>query len=339
MTELTRRAFTASALALGTTTLAAPLIAQNRVSLRVASFSAGVMNEFVIQPWIERVVADSEGTLDYQFFPGGVLGRNPGEQLKLIQDGVADIAFTVPDFTPGDLPSWSVYGMPNLFRNAAEGALTLRRAFDAGLLEQPEGVEMIAILGSAPNRIHSARPISSLDDLAGLRIQAGNRLQLEGIARLGASPVAEVRGPEAAEAISRGTIDAATMDYAATRSFRVGEVTRHHLDLPMGGLSLAFPINSNTWNSLPDAARAAFQKHSFEAFSRSAGETLDAADTRIRAEQLALPDANAMEITEAVRDDFAARLGDIETVWIDGNPGRQATYDGVLQILNEIRAG
>ena len=71
----------------------------------------------------------------------------------------------------------------------------------------------------------------------------------------------------------------------------------------------------------------------------SAGETLDAADTRIRAEQLALPDANAMEITEAVRDDFAARLGDIETVWIDGNPGRQATYDGVLQILNEIRAG
>lgn len=339
MHKLTRRTFTTSALALGVGTLAAPVIAQNRVVLRVASFSAGVMNEFVIQPWIERVVADSGGTLDYEFFPGGVLGRNPGEQLKLVQDGVADIAFTVPDFTPGDLPNWSLYGIPNLFQNGTEGSIVLRRAFDTGLLEKPEGVEMIGILGSAANKIHSVRPITSLDDLKGLRIQAGNRLQLEGISRLGASPMPDVRGPEAAEAISRGTIDGATMDYAAARTFRVGEVTRHHLDLPMGGLSLAFPINSGTWDRLPDAARASFERNSLEVFSRIAGETIDAADARLRTEQLALSDANAMEITDAVRADFAQRLGDIENAWIDGDPARQSIYDGVVQILTELRAG
>ena len=51
--------------------------AQQKVTLRVASFMPpqGFLNQAIVIPFLDRVVADSQGTLEYKFYPGGTLGR------------------------------------------------------------------------------------------------------------------------------------------------------------------------------------------------------------------------------------------------------------------------
>jgi TRAP-type C4-dicarboxylate transport system substrate-binding protein len=69
-------------------------VAQEKVTLRVASFMPpqGFLDKVIVIPFLDKVVADSKGTLEYKWFPGGTLGRAPAEQLALVQNGVADIA-------------------------------------------------------------------------------------------------------------------------------------------------------------------------------------------------------------------------------------------------------
>lgn len=327
------------------TGLAAAMIAtgaraDEKVTIRVASFSpgGGVINTTLLPVWLDKVKADSDGTFDYQVFPGGVLGRNPTEQLKLVRDGVADMAFVVPDFTPGEMTGWGVYGIPGLLQTGREGSRAMQIAVERGLLSAPDGIVPVGIFGSGINKIHSSKPINSLADLKGLRIQSSSKAQLEAIQRLGASPTPNIRGPESADAISRGVIDAALMDYGAYHSFRVSEVAPYHLELPMGGLSLMFPLNAGTWDRLAPAAKAAFQKHGFAAFADFGGGVLDDQDAALRQEYLAKPDQSAMDITEAVRAEFDALMTGVETAWIEGDADKQKVYDGFIDILAELRS-
>jgi len=68
------------------------------VTLKLASFEPATapITGGVLTPWARDVEAASGGTLRIEIFPGGTLGRNPLQQLKLVQDGVADLTWTVP---------------------------------------------------------------------------------------------------------------------------------------------------------------------------------------------------------------------------------------------------
>ena len=61
---------------------------------------------------------DSGGTLDIQTFPNGALGRNPGLQSKMLQDGVADIAWVIPSYTPGVYLDDDVFELPNIIQDS-----------------------------------------------------------------------------------------------------------------------------------------------------------------------------------------------------------------------------
>ncbi len=53
-----------------------------------------------LTPWAKDVSAASGGTLDIEMYTGGTLGRNPMQQVKLLQDGVADFVWASPALTP-----------------------------------------------------------------------------------------------------------------------------------------------------------------------------------------------------------------------------------------------
>ena len=61
---------------LATTVVATTAMAADAVKLKVATFTPpqAFLTKQVMVPWLEDVVADSQGTLSYKLFPGGVLG-------------------------------------------------------------------------------------------------------------------------------------------------------------------------------------------------------------------------------------------------------------------------
>src|SRR5262245_2963644 len=54
-----------------------------------------------IKPFIDAVNKDGKGIIEIEAFTNGSLGRNMAQQAQLVLDGVADIAFVLPAFTPG----------------------------------------------------------------------------------------------------------------------------------------------------------------------------------------------------------------------------------------------
>lgn len=327
--------------------LAATLVASaatgalaDKVTLKFAAFTPanGFNYSEVMIAFLDKVVADSEGTLDYKAFPGGTLGRNPSEQLKLVQDGIADIAFVVPAYTAGAFPNWSVVEIPGLVKNARESAIALQRAVADGIIETPEGVVMVGVFSSEVSSLHGTSEFHGLDDLKGLRIRAVGKPQIEAINRLGATAVSNLRATEVAEGISRGSADATVMGHIALESFRVKDATNSHIRVPMGTVGLLMPLNAKTWDKLEEPAKAAFRKHGFAAFAEFAGAAFDRGDAEAAERIYSREGETELEVTEAVLNDFYDRIGNVQDVWIDGDPERQKVYDYFRKVLGEIRA-
>lgn len=340
---ITRRA----GLSLGAAALAAALLPPGisgadaqTVTLRVSSFApAGTfVNTDVIGGFLDRVVADSEGTLAWQLFPGGTLGRNPAEQLRLVQEGVADMAFVVPSYSPGAFDSYGVVEVPGVVTNPRESAMALWRAYEEGLLQTPEGVKVLGMFSSEVNVIHLRAPAEGLADLRGKRLRAVGRPQAEAVSRLGGAAVTGLSAPEVAENMSRGTIDGALMGWAATATFRVDAVARATLEVPMGAVGLMLPINQATWDRLPEPARAAFERHMGAPFAEAAGARFLQEDLDVRERALAQDGYRLIAAEAGVMADYAAALGEIEEVWIDGSEERRAVLARFREIVEEVRA-
>ena len=85
--------------------LAAPLVAraQTTFTLRLHSFSSPTALDHTLHldRWAERVTQQSQGRIIIQSFPAMQLGGAPRDLPQQLEDGVVDIIWTVPGFTPG----------------------------------------------------------------------------------------------------------------------------------------------------------------------------------------------------------------------------------------------
>ena len=120
---------------LAITTLAAacfaPRIARaaEPTKLKFTSFEAatGSITSNVLVPLARAASAASNGTLQIDMYAGGTLGRNPLQQLKLVTDGVADLAWVVLPYTPGRFDDTEVVGLPFVTTQATEASIALHR--------------------------------------------------------------------------------------------------------------------------------------------------------------------------------------------------------------------
>ena len=300
--------------------------AQQAVKLRVATISppGSFFSDKVLIPFLERVKADSAGTFDYQVYPSGTLGRNPSEQIKIVADGIADISFSIPAYTPGQLDDYSVSELPGLARTSTEASLGIWNAYKAGLLGDIPGVKPLGVFATAPNALHFAKPIASLADLNGQKIRAAGRVQTELLEALGATPVGNLRAPEVAEALSRGVINGTLMDWLAIKDYRVERIAKAHIDTPVGMVALMLPINAKVYDALPAAAKAALDKHSGEALVRAAGLAFDRENTALRETLRAEKGRQIVTPDDAAFSGLKPRFAQIVAAWREANPRRPA---------------
>src|SRR5690606_37674703 len=145
----------------------------------------------------------SDGALNITMFAGGTLGRNPAQQLKLVTDGVADIAWIVLAYTPGRFDDADVVGLPFAINSAVEGSLALQRMFERGGLRGFEELKVLAVASTSPVVIHGTKPVGMPADMKGTRIRVTGDIPTRMVELLGAAPV-QVGGGQIAEALSRG---------------------------------------------------------------------------------------------------------------------------------------
>ena len=111
-------------------------VSAETVTLKIGSHTPGKSNHIRngLIPWCRAVEKDSGGTLKFQEFWGGQLSRSPAKQYELLINGIQDATTVLPSYTQELFPDFSLFSLPYLFRNAAEGSVAMWRMYEKGLL-------------------------------------------------------------------------------------------------------------------------------------------------------------------------------------------------------------
>lgn len=273
---LTRRSLIGAALAV---TIALPAAAQE-VTLRLHQFLPAQANvpANILDVWADKVEAASDGRIEIQRFPAMQLGGRPPELADQVRDGVVDIVWTLPGYTPGRFPSVEVMELP--FMLGADDAEAGSRAY--WTLSQDEMAEEFAdyhLLGAwvhGPGVIHSNTPIVAPGDLNGIKLRAPTRITNQMFTDLGATSVG-MPVPAVPESLSKGVIDGAVIPWEVTGALRTSEMVSNHTEFGDDMLYTAafiLAMNKPRYESLPDDLKAIIDANSGIDFSGFAGRQM-----------------------------------------------------------------
>ena len=253
------------------------------VTLRLGYFlppQATVPANF-IQPWADKVMEESGGRIAIEMFPSSQLASPPGT-YDAIRDGVMDIGWTLPGYSPGRFPMSEVFELPFIAGNAEATSQAAWDFFDAHLRNEFNEVHMIAFHVHGPGLFHiKGEPVTDLLDLAGRTIRAPTRSMNNALELIGAEPVG-MPVPQVPEAVSRGVVDGTVLPYEVTTALKLAELVDSHTgfagDRAMYTSTFVFAMNKDSYNSLPADLKAIIDNNSGLAASQWAGQVMDAGD-------------------------------------------------------------
>jgi len=335
-----RKTLTLTALAAAFSAATLTSAAAEKTTLKFAVFTPEKEMTFtvVMKPWAQRVMKDSNGTLEIQLFPNGALGRHPGKQLKMVQDGVADIAWVIPAYTPGRFPDNAVFELPALIHTSKEGSVAAWRLYKKGLLRGYEDYYMIGLFTTSPYTIHTKEKLTSMDQLKGKKIRAVGPAMVDSIKALGAAPE-PMPFTKIVEAISRGRIDGTTAHPIALFDFGVSKVTSSHYFGTLGTVNLAIMMNKKKYEALPAAAKAAIDKNSGEQLSIAFGNMSDNRNAELQAMWSKESKRTVTVPSAAEKAKWDKALAPVITHWSAKHPNGDKLLGALKAELANIRAG
>jgi TRAP-type C4-dicarboxylate transport system substrate-binding protein len=305
--------------AIAAITVSSGAIAQVKLKFAVFTPDAEMTHQIVMKPWAEKVNKESGGMLDIQTFPNGALGRNPALQTKMLKDGVADIAWVIPSYTPGVFLDDDVFELPNVIQNSIDGSVAAWRLLHRGMLRGYDQYYMIGLFTSSPYTFHTNFPVRKPEDLRGKKIRAVGAIATESIKALGAVPEG-MPFPQLPEAISRGVIDGTTGHPIAIYDFGVSRVTNSHYLGKIGTVTLGIFMNKEKFESLPAQAKAAIEKNRGEALSRAFGKMSEDRNSELIAEWKKDPKRLVVEPTKEQTAEWDKMLAPVLSEWVAKSP-------------------
>lgn len=312
---------TLKSLAVATALTAVGLAAQaQEVTLKLHQFLPQQANvpKLILDPWIARVQDASGGKIKINHFPSMQLGGKPPELIGQVQDGVADIAWTVLGYTPGRFPQAEVFELPFMMNNAEATSRAFWEYAEANMFDSDlRDFKVLGVWVHGPGLIHSKEPITTVADLNGVKLRAPTRIINKMVSDLGATPVG-MPVPAVPEALSKGVIDAAVIPWEVTAALKVPELVSNHTEFGDESLyttAFVLAMNKQKYDSLSDENKAAIDSMSGADFSAIAGRDMAGADVPSRAAAAANGN-NIITLNAAQVAEWKAAASSVETGWV-----------------------
>ena len=234
-----------------------PAASQTPISLRLHTFLPPVANpvKHFMQPWADKIAQDSNGRLKVQIFPAMQLGGKAEQLLTQVRDGVVDIAWTLPGFTPGVMPKLEIFELPFLHRDTHSTVMALQDYVDLHMKKDFEPYHVLLVNAHAGSLFMTKDPINKVDDFKGMKLRSYSRTNAWILEALGVTPL-QVALPELAPMLSKGTVTGSILPYEIAPSVKMQDLTDYFTTLapPQPRLSTAiftFLMNKQKYESLP----------------------------------------------------------------------------------------
>ncbi|GAA0826667.1 TRAP transporter substrate-binding protein [Marinomonas arenicola] len=202
--------------------------------------------------WTKTLPADSKNEFSVSMTTHDQMGISGGDVFRMLGDGVFDVGMTVGDYAVADAPALEGLDVPLLANNAeqAHKMVNAARPMVEKIYETAFNSKVLAIVPYPPQVVFCKAPVSSLADLAGLKIRASGRMTAKFLDALGAQSV-NIGFGEVPGALQRGVIDCAVTGAGSGYSAGWWEVTTSLMTIPLGGWDpVITAINLDKWDDL-----------------------------------------------------------------------------------------
>jgi TRAP-type C4-dicarboxylate transport system substrate-binding protein len=298
---------------------AATAFAQD-VTLKMHQFLPAQANvpRLILDVWADKVEAESEGRIKIERYPSMQLGGKPPHLIGQLEDGIADIVWTVGGYTPGRFPQAEAFELPFMMTNGEASSRAYWEYAEANMMDTDyKTFKPIALWVHGPGLIHSKKPISKVSDLNGVKLRAPTRLLNKTFTELGATPIG-MPVPAVPEALSKGVIDATVIPWEVTGALKVPELVSNHTEFGDASLyttTFIFAMNKDKYESLPDDLKAVIDANSGADVSAWAGKVMSAADAPAR-EAAVKNGNNIITLDDAAVAEWRAAVATQEADWI-----------------------
>ena len=318
--------------------------AQEVVTLKVAHFLPPISpahSKFIV-PWCDKIAAESQGKMKCQIYPAMQLGGTPPQLINQARDGVADIVWTLPGYTPGRFPVSEVFELP--FVTSTHEASS-RAAWDFAekhAKNELAGLQPIGVWVNGPNVFHFRdKEVKTLEDLKGMKVRAPSRLGTKLLAALGATPVG-MPVPQMAESLSRGVIEGALVPWEVVPSTKAHELTKFHAEMPgnksMTTATMVFVMNKKRYDSLPAELKKVIDNNSGRETSAWISAQFKGADAGVRDAALKrgnkvyqISEAEAVKWENASKSVAEEWIKEVSAKGLDG----QKLYDEAVALVKQ----
>lgn len=289
-----------------------------------------------IVPWCERIEAESNKRMTCQIYPAMSLGGAPAQLLQQARDGISDITWTLPGWTPGRFPVSEVFELPFFTTDREASSRALWDFVSQDATSEFADVKPIATWVTGPYVFHFRdKEVHTLDDLKGLKVRAPSRLGNKMLAALGVTPVG-MPVPQMPEALSKGVIGGALVPWEVVPPTKTHELTRFHAEAAgeraMLASTMIFVMNRKKYDSLPPDLKKVIDDNSGR--ETSAWISAQFAPADVAAREMTVARGNtvyAISPDEMKKWDAATRV--VTEQWIREVPDGQRHYDAATALV------
>jgi len=233
----------------------------------------------LIQPWAERLQAQSGGRIAVEIFPSMSMGGKPPELYRQVRDGAADAVWTLIGYTPGVFPRAEVFELPTVHVGSAEATTkAIQARFDL-VAEDFRDVKPLLIHVHAGNALHMvSEVVNGPADLSGLKLRTPSRTGAWLIEAFGAEPVG-MPVPALPQALAKGVVDGALIPFEIVPPLKLQDLTAVSVEGADGGRFgtsvFMFAMNKERYEGLPDDLRAVIDANAGMALADQLGDAWD----------------------------------------------------------------
>ncbi len=271
-----------------------------------------------LKPWADKVMKESGGKLKIEIYPSMGLGGAPPQLFDQVKDGIVDIVFTLPGYTPGRFPKTEAFELPFMQSDPITTNRALWDYYGKNLKDEYKDIHVLLLHVHAGQIFHSRKPIRKVEDFKGMTFRTPSPAGTLLLEALGAVPY-HAPVPEMPQLLSKGVVDGVMVPFEIVPPYKVHQMVKYHVTTAGSRVHTSvflFAMNKNSYNKLPADLKKVIDNNSGSNLSEFAGKVW--MDVEKPGEALAKKQGNEFITLSAAETKKLQAIGDkARARWVD----------------------